>query len=936
MSSNDFHFPNPVDALVNTMTQALLNTMNPATQKMGEKVLKGLENDPNFVSGVFALLENGGVDVNLKLASAIHLKNYVKANWNAESEEVSEGMRVMVKGRIVGLLVGIKVRAVQMQLSEAIVLIAQRDFPENWAELVPGLVGMLSGDYVQNNVILSTLYGIFKKYRHEFRTNKLFSEINYVMETFARPMLELLKATDVKIAEKREDGEMKAALEGMFLLSKIFYCLSCQDLPAFIEENMKEFMGVFEKYVLYENGWVEREGSVVVEKIKSVICDIVDLYLTRYEEEFTMLPSFIEKIWSLLMSLGKDTKYDILMGHAIQILTSVSKHPRHVKYLENEEIIKNICEKIILPNMQAREEDLEQFEDEPLEFIRKDLEGSDLDTRRRSASELIRGLMTHFEVQLTPLFLNYINECLNFNKNNKDWISKDTAVHTFMSIAMKGQLTQQGISQINKNLNIQNFFEENILNELENNNSHPMILVAEIKFLIIFRNQLNISNKLPNILLGLLKNNNSIVKTYSSICLEKYLKNELFLKSLFLLKDEILISLINLLDFDTKIKPNEYAIRTLWKILFLGGKINSEKSKIICEKLLNYITEASNCLINSKYNHYLFECLVSTLKNTDASFVLTIENVIIPCLQNILIQDVSDFVPYVLQVYYILLSFHKNNIPEIYKSLLPIIQQPILWETNSNIPSIIKLLKGFLIADSNFISQQFLQMYFGIFQKLVQSKSYDHLAFELLDSIVSNLSISIYQQYLQSVFMLIFQRLQSNKTPKFIHELTIFISTFILSNDSNSPILFSTIESIQQNLFIMLMQQILLPELPKISDKYKRNLCSNAFSKLLLLIPQLFQQGYDSILPILISNVLQGLPQSNVQEDPENAFLFDDDSNIQLSFKLVSLGNEKIFLQLPNAIDTFSHVLKSSFNAHPGKVIFFFFFYLDPICISRR
>ncbi|RKP16681.1 Cse1-domain-containing protein, partial [Rozella allomycis CSF55] len=705
-------------------------------------------------------------------------------------------MRVMVKGRIVGLLVGIK-------LSEAIVLIAQRDFPENWAELVPGLVGMLSGDYVQNN------------YRHEFRTNKLFSEINY-----------LLKATDVKIAEKREDGEMKAALEGMFLLSKIFY--------SFIEENMKEFMGVFEKYVLYENERVEREGSVVVEKIKSVICDI---------EEFTMLPSFIEKIWSLLMSLGKDTKYDILMGHAIQILTH------------------NICEKIILPNMQAREEDLEQFEDEPLEFIRKDLEGSDLDTRRRSA------------IQLTPLFLNYINEY---------WISKDTAVHTFMSIAMKGQLTQQGISQINKNLNIQNFFEENILNELENNNSHPMILVAEIKFLIIFRNQLNISNKLPNILLGLLKNNNSI----------KYLKNELFLKSLFLLKDEILISLINLLDFDTKIKPNEYAIRTLWKILFLGGKINSEKSKII----------SSNCLINSKYNHYLFECLVSTLKNTDASFVLTIEN-------NILIQDVSDFVPYVLQ----------NNIPEIYKSLLPIIQQPILWETNSNIPSIIKLLKGFLIADSNFISQQFLQMYFGIFQKLVQSKSYDHLAFELLDSIVSNLSISIYQQYLQSVFMLIFQRLQSNKTPKFIHELTIFISTFILSNDSNSPILFSTIESIQQNLFIMLMQQILLPELPKISDKYKRNLCSNAFSKLLLLIPQLFQQGYDSILPILISNVLQGLPQSNVQEDPENAFLFDDDSNIQLSFKLVSLGNEKIFLQLPNAIDTFSHALKSSFNAHPAK-----------------
>lgn len=43
-----------------------------------------------------------------------------------------------------------------------------------------------------------------------------------------------------------------------------------------------------------------------------VICDIVNLYLTRYEEEFKQLPQFIESIWNLLMSLGLEQKYDIV------------------------------------------------------------------------------------------------------------------------------------------------------------------------------------------------------------------------------------------------------------------------------------------------------------------------------------------------------------------------------------------------------------------------------------------------------------------------------------------------------------------------------------------------------------------------------------------------------------------------------------------------
>ena len=56
--------------------------------------------------------------------------------------------------------------------------------------------------------------------------------------------------------------------------------------------------------------------------------------------------------------------------------------------------------------------DLEIFEDEPLEYVRRDLEGLDTDTRRRAASDLVRGLLEHFTKEVTEIFSQYVNAYL--------------------------------------------------------------------------------------------------------------------------------------------------------------------------------------------------------------------------------------------------------------------------------------------------------------------------------------------------------------------------------------------------------------------------------------------------------------------------------------------------------------------------------------------
>ena len=79
---------------------------------------------------------------------------------------------------------------------------------------------------------------------------------------------------------------------------------------------------------------------------------------------------------------------------------------------ESAESLRSISQQIIVPNMQLRDSDVELFEDDPIEFIRRDLGGSDSDTRRRAATDFVRSLSEQFEQQLTALFGEYVQAYL--------------------------------------------------------------------------------------------------------------------------------------------------------------------------------------------------------------------------------------------------------------------------------------------------------------------------------------------------------------------------------------------------------------------------------------------------------------------------------------------------------------------------------------------
>lgn len=108
----------------------------------------------------------------------------------------------------------------------------------------------------------------------------------------------------------------------------------------------------------YENPLLKSTASDeagLLEQTKSQICDNITLFAQNYGEDFaTYLPKFVTAVWNLLITTGLDTKYDLLVSNAIQFISTVVMRPQYRELFENEESLKNICEKIIIPNLFLR------------------------------------------------------------------------------------------------------------------------------------------------------------------------------------------------------------------------------------------------------------------------------------------------------------------------------------------------------------------------------------------------------------------------------------------------------------------------------------------------------------------------------------------------------------------------------------------------------
>lgn len=358
-------------------------------------------------------------------------------------------------------------------------------------------------------------------------------EIKLVLDKFSEPFLSLLQSIDEQITNNNNNpAKLELLFEVLLILVKIYYDLNCQDIPEFFEDNVQVGMGIMHKYLAYENPLLEdvdeEEQPSIITRTKSCIQELVQLYTTRYEDVFgPMVSEFIQTTWNLLTTLSLQSKYDVLISKSFHIMTAVTKIPKYFEVFNNESALNSITEQIILPNITLRESDEELFEDDPIEYIRRDLEGSDSDTRRRGCTDFLKELKDKNEQLVVSIVLSHIKTFFEQYRSNpgSNWKYKDLCIYLFSTLAINGTITNPGVSSTSNLLDVVGFFSTEITPDLMGSVPHPILKVDAIKYIYTFRNQLNKSQliEILPVLAGLLESNEFVVYTYAAITIERIL-----------------------------------------------------------------------------------------------------------------------------------------------------------------------------------------------------------------------------------------------------------------------------------------------------------------------------------------------------------------------------------------------------------------------------
>lgn len=910
---------------------SLRDTLSPQAyvRKAAEQDLLRLETScPNFALATLCLTQKDELSYEVRTLAAIAFKNFVKKHWHHdpadESKDYSDGIdpqtRESVKREITKMMLNSSSH-IQRQLSEAITIIAQSDFPEKWSWLINELEASLS-DKQNVNLdkvlgILQTAHSVFRRYRHELQSDRLWLEIKLVIDSFAQPFTDRFKDLMLAIKNPPSDPTQLAQIyQSILLCAKIYLSLITQDLPEFFEDRLADWLPSFIELL---NIKVElKDSPSTIEDLKSEICEIASLFVQRYsdaENSKRYTQQFAQEIWNLLVTTDQDVSHDTLVSTAIRYLITVAQRPESRSLFQEPGVLSLICERIIVPNFLLRDIDEELFEDDPEEYVRRDIEGSDVDTRRRAACDLVQALCKFLEAQMIETFGRFIEGTLEQYQSNKStyWKCKDLAIFLFSSMAIKGSTRQHGTVSISEHVNIERFLEEKVVQELSNSEQHSgsQILKADaLRYITTFRNYipLNCLVKHLPLIVSHISSSNVVVRTYASITLEKLLtmrdpsnpsatafKWEQF--------EPYLGQLVNTL-FDALEMPgspeNEHIMKAIMR-LFSFTK--SQTLILFLPTLVPKMTQKLGVVARNPskpyFNHYLFETLALLIRaacsQENQNIQKEFENVLFNIFEVILAQDVQEFIPYVLQLLNLVLQAQKvGEVSDKFKNLFQEALGPSLWSRPANLTPLTEFMQIYIEKmGRSIINENKLLPLLGIFQKLISSKATDHEGLAMLQTMMIHLPASEMDARISDIFMLIFQRLTGSKTVKFVKGTLVCFSLYAYLRGPDQLAL--GVNKIQDKIFGMVIEKLFIADVKKVTSLIERRICTTGVIKILSHLP-LIDNGIHSQLwsPLLLAlmEILE-LPPEVVNDDDDHFADITESLDFQAQYSKLNYATRK-------------------------------------------
>lgn len=850
---------NPADAalqqhFVRVAQQALQPTAD--LRRAAEAELKSykdrVDQQQGFATLVLQVLANPQAPDDARSLLSTFFKNLAKDCWDHSNVEhaIQDAEKEVIKQNIFDVMKSSPAN-VRRQLTEAITLIAAVDFPKQWPGIIHTIIAPLSDPAASLELVdvaLSTAHSVFLRYRKlDELTIETRDEIIAINAVFTKPLLSAMEKLAAVLTQDGRGPNAALACKALTSACEVLFDLICHDMGDEHEANLDIFMNVFLQALRFDDASLTGSGSRgPLVGLKSSVLSSVGLFVQRFDEEFEKYASgMLEVIWNIVASPQyADDDFDDLVISGIEVLCAACRGSTRT-LLDDDVKLATLCDQVVLRNLALRDSDVEMFDESASEYIDRDIEGSDLHTRRRSASELIAALLAAFPQKVGPKFLADCTTLLQRYAAG-DWRSIDTAIFLLSALALEGgsASAQRGAKgTLNTAVPFAYFLESSILPELSSAvtpASHSIVKADAIRFIATFRNHID-ARFYPAIvqhLLNWLAAKHDVLYSYSCHCLERLLtvpdgvgghrvSHAVFQPYAGAYLSGICTRLA------AERTPNAYAMRCLMRICKLqAGCIAPFVGDVIMCMQAVLIESAKNPT-NPVFNHCLFEVISSCVASAP-QLAPQIEGALTDVFAYILSNDVLEFVPYVLQVLAQLLDCKPAGEPltEFYQKLAPVLVAPQMYEHKGTIPAVVRLLNAMIKRDPAYLhNAQLTEKILGVFRTLIALKQHDHEGLSILTTVILHYPKEIMEPYMSTVYQLLFSRLSASKTPKYIRILIIFFSVLVIVY--GAEVVVNKVNQIQQGLFWMLLTRVWLTDMQKVIGQLERKVCVVALAALL-------------------------------------------------------------------------------------------------------
>lgn len=496
-----------------------------------------------------------------------------------------------------------------------------------------------------------------------------------------------------------------------------------------------------------------------------------------------------------------------------------------------------------------------------------------------------------------------------------------------------------GVSKVNPSVNVLDFFQTQIIPELqETTGRRPVLQATALKFICTFRFQFSreqLAGLLPAIIQHL-SSKTVAVHTYACYTLDRMLvtteamegagakQYKLQNTDLSPVLESMFNGLFSIVE-NVGAGENEYAMKCVTRTLATAAQDVVPVHEFVIQKLTAVLAVVAKNPRQPQFNHYLFESialLVRSVCSKDASSVArTMEPLLFPPFTAILTQDVAEFQPYVFQVLAQLLEYRTGGVGEAYTNLFTPIISVCLWNDTGNVPALTRLLKAYIVKATESVLPH-LQGILGIYQKLMAIPASEEHGYAVIRCVMVHVPLENLEQHMATIFTIMLTPLKIRETQRRLRLITNFFAMFVAR--LGPQMFFTCMDRVQQNLGATLLGTVWTRRLATIpaSTAIEAKEQVLAATRLLCESPvlegnqQLWLQLFVGIASMLTSPMLSSVHDAEGSGEPAapTKMVYDSTySRLSFAFR----PEEDYFASTTNASQAFCTAVQTFWTTHP-------------------